>query len=401
MITRFVRNNFKTNLMRSIVVILSFMVAVALILTAFNLSHQAQDIFEESSSEYNFVVGPIGSDTQQVLSTVFFYDDPIGNITYAQYQAIANDERVDKAIPIAMGDNLEGSKIIGTIPEYFDEGFKVSEGRMFTQTNEMVLGASVAKSLNLKIGDQVTGEHGTEAAAEATHSHADFIYTIVGILEKTNTSNDIVAFTHISSVWNVHHHHHEEEEGVEEEHESLTEGDVTAVLVRCHSYDQQAAMIIEINNAGVIQASNITIVLRKLTTIFDSILNIVMIIIVVVIVMSMVMMFLSMFTAVGERKREIAIMRAVGVGRKSVLAIVLLEALILSVIGAVGGYLLSRILMAIGASFVGSTLGAGISVFTLFGTEAIILVLTPVIGLIAALIPAIMVYRLEPTKYLR
>lgn len=414
MIGLFVKNNIRSKKLRSMIVILSFAISVALILSVFNMSQQVTNNFIGNAGNYDVIVGAKGSSTQLVLNSIFFYDTAEETIPYEVYEDITTNaaytEYVKRAVPLAVADNVEGYKMVGTTEAYFAEGFELSEGRFFLDTaeGEAVLGATVADSLGLEVGDTFKSEHGEHDEEDAeegeVHEH-DLVYTVVGILKKTKTPADVICFTELANIWHAHEEHaegeveHAHEEG-EEEH-AHEEGDLTAILVLCNNsvYSQTFADAVAENN--VVSSEVIYVVMRNMLSLFDSVLSVIKIIVAIVIVMSLVMMFLSMFTAVGEMKRDLAVLRALGSNRRSIFGTVVLEALVLSVIGVLAGYIISRIVVLTVGLILGSAIGANVVMFTLYGTELAVLLIAPVLGVLAAIIPAIMVYRLEPTEYLR
>ena len=136
--------------------------------------------------------------TQLVLSSMFYYDNPIANIDMSYYENLQKDARIVKVVPIGMGDNYNGYKIIGTSNDFFDEKYKLKDGEYFENEGEVVIGSTVARMTGLKIGSTFTGMHGL--ASEGGHEHGDFKYTVVGILAQTKTPSDTAIYTDIHSV---------------------------------------------------------------------------------------------------------------------------------------------------------------------------------------------------------
>jgi putative ABC transport system permease protein len=125
-----------------------------------------------------------------------------------------------------MGDSYNSAKIVGTKPEFL-AGKNLSDGEMFSEVYEAVVGSSVAKKFGLEVGDELITSHGLSENGE---KHAASPLKLVGILEETKTAYDNVVFTDIETVWAVHEHEEDEEHDHEEEEatEHESEGSETA-----------------------------------------------------------------------------------------------------------------------------------------------------------------------------
>ena len=214
MVFQFVKTNILSKKLRNFLAIFSIAVSVILIIAVQNITEQLNSNILKNASYYDIIVGSAGSETQLILSTLFYYDSPIANIDISYYEDLQKDFRVKSVVPIGMGDNYAGYRIIGTKQNFFTdtENYKIKEGNIFSGEREVVLGSTVAKVTGLKIGDTFASVHGlTETAGEPTHEHDDFKYTVVGILESTKTPNDTVIFTDIENLWHAHGLHHDEE----------------------------------------------------------------------------------------------------------------------------------------------------------------------------------------------
>jgi len=205
--------------------ILSVGLAVGLISSVLTLRQEAQKRFEEEGQAFDMVVGAIGSPLQLVLSSVYFMDQPVGNIPYSVYEAIRDDtDYVEAAFPIGLGDSYQGFRIVGTSVELFDhkwvsplsfeerDPFNIIRGRAFRAPFEAVLGARVADATGLMIGDDFVGVHGFMDLPEAfqTHDHSDMPYTVVGIMAPSNSPYDRGIFVDLESVWIAHEEHDHE-----------------------------------------------------------------------------------------------------------------------------------------------------------------------------------------------
>jgi putative ABC transport system permease protein len=165
----------------------------------------------------DLVIGAKGSPLQLILSSIYHVDFPTGNIRLAEAERWANHPLVAEAIPLALGDSLAGFRILGTEHAYAEHyGAELADGRLWQEPFEATLGALVAASTGLRVGDRFVGSHGL---APGGPQHGEHPYTVVGLLEPTASVLDRVVLTPTESVWLVHgmepQEHHDEGAGPE------------------------------------------------------------------------------------------------------------------------------------------------------------------------------------------
>ncbi|MEZ4665005.1 MAG: ABC transporter permease, partial [Caldilineaceae bacterium] len=186
-------------------------IAIALSVTVAHLNDGLQRGIIRASDPFGvLVVGAKGSAQQLVLSTLLLQGNPVGNIPARLYAALAADPRVRLAVPIAMGDNVGGARIIGTNEAFFElrtdetapSAFQLASGRFFSTEFEAVLGSQAAAGLGLTIGDEFVPAHGVARglASDVHETH----HTVVGILQPSHTPFDNAVFTNVESVHAVH-----------------------------------------------------------------------------------------------------------------------------------------------------------------------------------------------------
>lgn len=427
MIFQFVKTNILSKKLRNFLAIFSIAVSVILIVSIQNVTEQLNSNIKQNASYYDIIVGAPGSETQLILSSVFYYDSPIANIDISYYNELQKDNRVEKVVPLGMGDNYRGYKLIGTKSNFFDTEIKgkttyiLKEGTCFSGEGDVVIGATVAKVTGLKVGDTFYSSHGlTETeGVSSTHEHENLEYKVVGILEPTKTPNDTVIFTDIENLWHVHglHQHEEGESGEHEEHHeemvishgsqgSSTENSnttelITALLVRSKGLNEQFLLSNELGQKEDIQAINPTETLRKLLNTLDIGSIIVSIVAYIAVVLSAIMLFTTMLSSSLEKMKDISILRALGANRKTVFQIILLEAMIIAIMGAAIGFVAAHIAVGLLGSYTASNFGLDINIFHLANGELIAIGLVIILSLIAGTIPGIMAYKADATKYIK
>ncbi len=410
MILQFVKTNILSKKLRNFLTIFSILVSVMLIISVENLMSQLKNNVIQNAGTYDVLVGAPGSETQLVLSSMFYYDSPIANINIDYYERLQQDSRIAKVVPLGMGDNYNGYRIIGTSIGFFDEGYTLKEGRLFEENGEAVIGSTVAKMTGLKVGSTFSGMHGLTNEGGG-HSHNDFKYTVVGILDTTRTPSDTVLYTNIESLWAVHglsYEEHEEHNEAEVETNTIghgsttnTEDLITALLVKTTSLANQIIVSNELNENDDVQAINPATTLRKLLVTLSTGEIIVTLVAYVSIFLSVIVLFTTMLSASIERRKDISILRALGANRKIVFLTILIETLVIALIGALLGFVFSHIAIGIVGNYTAEIYGLNISGFVIQPAEYLVLLGAILLSVLAGIIPAVMVYKTDATRYLK
>ncbi|WP_374356329.1 ABC transporter permease, partial [Chitinimonas sp.] len=182
------------------IVLLAIGLGTVAILMLFNA--QLQDKLLANGKGVDLVVGAKGSPLQLILSTVYHVDIPPGNIPQKEAAKIAKLPFIAKTIPMALGDNLLGHRIVGTTPDYMAlYGGKLAQGKLWKLSMEAVLGANVAAQSKLQLGQSFASSHGLTGGGAL---HDDNKYEVVGILAPSGTILDDLVLTDMQSVWDLH-----------------------------------------------------------------------------------------------------------------------------------------------------------------------------------------------------
>lgn len=435
-IFKIVWKNIKQRSLASVLTMFSIMLGIALVVSILILKQESHDAFSQTATGYEIIVGPKGSSLQLTLNTIYQIGVPIQNMPYDTYTKLKDDKRVKLAIPYVLGDNFKNHRLIGTTPEVFSDftyqkGKKYSfrEGKPFTKDFEAVIGSETALKTGLKIGDTFAGSHGVESyeGYEGMFEHAEFKFTVVGILEKTFTPIDKIIFTSMNSIWEIHHHeaeekmkertnpttdtakhdghnhnghsHDKQEHSKEEEHIKDSDKSVTAVLVSLKSpvyFDLLRRQINENKFEGINAQAVIPVFeIKQLFDIIGNINSILIIIAYLVVFVAVISILVSIYNSMNERKRDIAIMRSLGAKKNTILNIIMLEGFIISFIGGALGIITSHLLIIVFSDTISNIAGIQISgtIFNLF--ELYILAGTVLLGLVVTIIPALKAYNTD------
>jgi putative ABC transport system permease protein len=426
---------------------------IGMIVTVSHLAKNLDNSFKKNIRGIDLVVGAKGSPLQLILSSVYHMDSPTGNIRLDEAKSITNHPMVEKAIPLSLGDNYSGYRIVGTdtsYPAHYQAS--LAAGRMWEKSMEVVLGATVAKNANLKIGDTFFGSHGL---GEALHVHDDAPYLITGILEPTGTVIDMLILTALESVWDVHadhghheaegheHHDHAEDDhvhshdahhdhGVEghvhgpdcdhdhdedghahshdAKHDHDEEGhvhgpdcdhdhdgpkEITALLIKFRNPMAMMTLPRFINSETNMQAALPAIEINRLFGLLGIGFEALSYLAYFLVIIAAFSVFISLLNTLRENRMELAIIRAMGAGRGRVFFLMQGLSLLLAIAGIVLGYLLA--LMGLfgvqsmaGQEVLGETGFGGMLADTWFVIPAVV-----VIAIITATFPAIQAYRLN------
>lgn len=345
-----------------------------------------------AAQPFEMVVGVKGSPNQLALNTIFLQDAPAGNLKHDFLENLHRDERVQTAVPIGLGDHYRGFRLVGTTPGLFTllrtradapPVLTLSAGCMFNNTPfEAVLGSEAARKLGLQVGDSFVSAHGAQAALEE-EEHAEHPYLVVGILAPSGIPYDRGIFTPLESLWEAHGQAGEER-------------GVTAVLVRPRTLTGLMQLYQEINAASTAQAIFPGQVMAGLYQLVGQGQQVLTVFAAIVLIMTALTTAISLYWATVERRREIAVLRALGAGRKTVLALTLLQAAMI----AAGGILLGGLLGYTAACILSWHLQATTAVAAwpvLQWQELTLMAGLLIICVIAGLIPALQAYRVEAT----
>lgn len=208
--------------------LLSVVLGVALAIAIMILRREAQAMFGQTDYGYDVLVGPKASPLQLVLNTAYHIDRSPGMVSYTMYEALSGPDyrrNVRLAVPFAVGDTYKNQRIIGTLPSLFgiagdgstmpDERafqyrpgkrYELSDGRVFhPQKFEAVIGSEITKITGLKLGDKFKATHGGSREGQTADEH-DTEWTVVGVLEPTQTANDRVLFIPLISFYAIGEH---------------------------------------------------------------------------------------------------------------------------------------------------------------------------------------------------
>jgi putative ABC transport system permease protein len=390
-------------------ILLGLGIAVITILLLFN--NQLQEKITQNTKGIDLVIGAKGSPLQLILCNIFHMDFPTGNIKLREAERISKNRLVKNAIPLALGDSHQGFRVIGTTKEYAQlYKAELATGAWWQQNMEVTIGSTVATLLNLKLNDSFAGTHGLTRDG---HAHDEEKFIVKGILKKTGNVLDNLILTNVESVWKVHEVHSANEPlGVNTDTTairsslvpSVAAGDstreITSLLIQFRSAMGALQLPRIVNNQTNMQAASPAFETARLFSILGIGVEILTGFAYVLIFVSALSIFIALYNSLKERRYDLAIMRTIGATKTKLVISVLMEGIILTFIGTLGGVLIGHTVLLLMSVFVDQTQKAGISGLVFYTEEWIILVGSLLLGVLCSIIPAIQAYRTDISKVL-
>jgi putative ABC transport system permease protein len=404
--------------------ITTFAAGVAMIVVLLLVNAQLQNEFANNLKGIDLVVGAKGSPMQLILSSVFHLDIPTGNIPLDAAEKLSKHPMVKEAIPLSLGDNFRGYRIVGTTtayPEHYQAKLKAG-GRYWGKEMEAVLGAEVAARSGLKPGDTFAGSHGLTSGGEV---HAQFPYTVVGILAPTDSVMDRLVLTGMESVWYIHEHHHHdhddgdadeadehhEQQGVqhqddhhEDHHAGETDHDhereVTSLLISYNSPLAAAGLPRLINKTTSMQAASPAFEMARLNAFMGRGTETLKYFAWFLIALAGFGIFAGLYNAMNERRYDLALMRSFGARPGKLFALMMTESLVVSLVGAAVGVVTGHLLVEGISTWLANAKHIHMTGRLFLIEEAWLLPVSLAVGALAALLPAIRVYRIDIFKTL-
>lgn len=407
-----VRRSLRQHALSTAVTVGSVALGIGLVMAVFSVSSQTYDAFTGGPAGYDAVLGARGSQLQLVMNAVFHLDTSPGNIPWEAYTAIRDDPRVELAIPYAVGDNYRGFRIVGTTEDVFTRfeyriGRKLAVmpgGRFFDETRrEAVIGSTVAERTGLAVGATIHPYHGVQFDESKRHEEE---YVVVGVLEPTNSPSDRVVWIPLEGIFRMGGHvlRGTGREFTAKPGEAIPdeEKELSAVMLKFRFPTAGFALSQEINRQGKVAtlAWPIATVMADLFEKLGWVNRILELVAYLVVVVAAGSITASVYNTMNERRREFAILRALGAKRRTVFSVIVLESTVIAALGSLLGYLVYAAVLGAAAAVIRSQTGVVLEVLSFHPS----LVWTPagmvVLGALAGLLPAFKAYSTDVSENL-
>ena len=407
MITYLTWKSVQNRKLTSLLCVASIALSVALLLGVERIKNGARDGFTNTISQTDLIVGAKGGPLQLVLYTVFRIGSPTNNIRFSSYTKIKNLPEVDWTIPISLGDAYRGYRVVGTDENFFkhyryrrNQKIEVLNGKIPVGIFDVVLGYEVAQKFQHKTSDSIILSHGISEKSFMDHSVTPF--KVVGILNPTATPIDRSIFITLEGMEAMHIGW---DKGVPGKNSTVTPenlkkenihiGQITSFLLKTKNRIQTLKLQRTIDSfpEDPLMAVIPGLALHQLWKTLSYIENILYLISLCVLAVGLISVIVSLYTSLNERRREIAIFRALGAGAGKVVSLLLVESSLIVLVGTLIGTALLYLCLFMVRPYLESNFSLYLPIQFLSSTELIYLGSILLGGITAGFIPAIKAYR--------
>ena len=404
MLLKLTFNSLYARLLTVAMTVFAISLSLMLYMSVEKLRTSAYTSFTDTISQTDLIVGARTSSVQLLLYSVFRIGNATNNITWESYEDVIDRKEVAWSVPISLGDSHKGFRVMGTNNEFFKrykfrggQSIELEQGNNLDDLYDVIIGAGVAEKLNYSVGTPLIVSHGLQSFSD----HDDQPFKVSGILAKTGTPVDntvIVSLEAIEAIhvdWSTGAKIPGQITPVEEIRQmDLSPKNITAALIGVNSKLQIFQLQRWINEYPEESLSSILpgVALQELWRIVGVVENLLLGISVTVIFTTLIGMTAIIFSSLNERRREMAIWRAMGASPKVVIGLLMLEALIISVMSIIVSTVMLFLTLYVLQPWIDNTYGILVNIETLAVKDIYIFMLFILSASLVSLIPAIRAY---------
>ena len=406
-VVRLAAQSLRNRWLTALLTVLAIAVSVVLLLGVEKIRTGAKASFANTISGTDLIVGARSGGIQLLLYSVFRIGNATNNMTWRSYEDIRRRPEVDWMIPLSLGDSHRGFRVLGTSSEYFDRyqfrrgrGLEFASGKRFDDLFDAVVGADVADALDYKVGDKIVVAHGLGRIG--INKHDDKPFRVSGVLAKTGTPVDRTVHVSLEAIEAIHI---DWSGGARRTGRQVTAEEVRKMNLRPKAVT--AAMVGLKSKIAIFQLQRYVNDYRSeplsailpgatlyelwgLVGTAETALMVVSFMVVITAILGMITMILA---TLNERRREIAILRSVGAGPRTVLGLLVSEAGILTLLGVIVGVVLTYALLFALRPAIDTAYGLYLDISAPTGTELAALAVIVLGGLVAGFLPALRAYQ--------
>lgn len=329
--------------------VFSIALSVMLLVGVDRIRQGTQVGFEGTLSQTDLVVGARGGSLPLLLYAVFHIGTANNEISYASYQHFANHPAVLWTIPLSMGDSHRGFRVVATDDNFYEHyryrgnhSLQLAQGTRAEGIFDAVLGSAVASQLHYHLGQKIILSHGLQGSFI---NHTADPYTVVGILARTATPVDRAIYITLLGDEAMHLGWQNGAPPLQAIPESQIHASdlqiktISAFLLRSKSRISTLYLQREINTykpeplTAIIPA----FALEDLWTVLSAADVALSLVSGAVLVVGLLVMLTALYTSLNERRREIAVLRALGLNARQIFTLFILESTLISALGAAFG----------------------------------------------------------------
>ncbi len=386
--------------------VLTIGLSVTLLLGVERIRAEARQGFASTVSGTDLIVGARAGPVSLLLYSVFHIGDPTNDLSWDTYDEIRKWPEVAWTVPLSLGDSHRGHRVVGTTADFFAHyrygnrnKLSFAAGTPFRAVHDAVIGAEVADNLTYGLGSTLVLTHGIGAAGISDHADQPFVVT--GILSRTGTPVDRSVLIDLRGIEAIHRGWqsgartpmpHVPSDRIDE---YLKPRSITAFLVGLNTRAATFALQREINahSPEPLTAVLPGVALQQLWRLIGPAERALTAISVFVVLVGIAGMITVLLATLGERRREMAVLRAIGARPGHIFGMLILEATWLSAVGAVVGVVGLTVLVWFGRSLVLERWGLQVSGVLPTSTEWLMLGAALACGVAAGALPAWLAYR--------
>ncbi|MGB3625549.1 MAG: ABC transporter permease [Henriciella sp.] len=356
----------------ALLTVLAVALSVALFLGVDKARNGARAGFDNTISGTDLIVGAPTGQINLLLYSVFRLGNATAEISWPTYQEIAARDDIAWTVPVSLGDSHRGYRVMGTNAAYYDhyaygggQSLALAEGDLGDDVFDAVLGADVAGALDYGLGSEIVLTHGLGAGGLTDHDNRPFI--VSGILEKTGTPVDQTLHISLEGMTAIH-------VGWESGTKNPLADTITEEMIRGFDLTPRtiSAVFVGLERRGTILSTQRAlntkpgepllaiipgVALAELWQVTGVVERALIAVSIFVIAVGLVSVLTSILTSLNERRREMSILRATGARPGHIFFLMVAEAGLLGLIGAVLGVVLVQIGLALAGPVLSANYG--------------------------------------------
>jgi putative ABC transport system permease protein len=379
----------------------SLLISISVLLGVEHIRQQAKESFSRTVSGVDLIVGAPTGQLNLLLYSVFRMGNPTNNINYESFQVLQNNQQVEWAIPISLGDSHHGFRVIGTTQDYFThfrygkkQPLEFVQGQAFSSLFEVVIGIDVAKEHNYQVGDEIVIAHGMGSVSFKHHDDTPFV--VSGILKPTGTPVDKSLHVTLEAIEAIHLSPAKLRQLINDvDAVDLSPNNVTAVMLGLKSKFATFTLQRNINSYADDRLMAILpgVAMSELWSMMANFENLLRVISILVLFASLFGLSTMLLASMDQRKSEIAVLRVLGAGPSVIFSLVLIEALILVSVAIIASVMTISLTLALLGDWLASEYGLFLSA-NLLSMEALTAMgIIFIASIITSTIPAFEAYK--------
>lgn len=388
--------------------LISIALSITLLLGVERLRQDARSGFEQSISGADLIIGARTSPVQLMLYAVFRLGGATNNIGWISFKKLQEQPAIAWAVPLSLGDSHRGYPVLATDASYFEHfhygenrALELTQGKIIADVFDVVIGAEVADALHYQLGDRVVLTHGM---AQAGPAHDDKPFAVTGILARTGTPVDRTLHITLAGMEAIHLNWAGGAPltGLNIPAEyirkfDLTPKTITAVLVglknRAAVFKMQR-FVSEYHDEPLLAVMP-GVALADLWQVVGVVEKVLLAVSAMVVAVGLSGLMAALLAGLNERRRELAILRAVGARPLHVFCLLLVEGVSVSFLGVVTGIVFLWVLTLCASGWVQAHFGLHVSLHFLSQTELQWVGMVLAVSVVASLVPGWRAYRLS------